>query len=181
MSLPQIIGLSGKKQNGKSTTANWLTQHYGYEQVSFGAALKEAVSIIFGFPMDKFEDGVWKETVDPFWGVTPRHILETVGTRCLRDNFRQDIWVKVVERKLANYKYRRIVLTDVRFPTEVDAIRSWGGEIWRLVHPDRQSGSTSVPETALDTYALWDHQLIAYNVPELEALVEAIMKSKEDT
>lgn len=45
-----------------------------------------------------------------------------------------------------------MVVTDVRFPNEADAIRDAGGVLIRLVRPSAGQGDAHPSETALDDY-----------------------------
>lgn len=44
-----LIGITGKKQNGKSTIAYYLQEYYGFTLVSFADSLKRACNDIFKF------------------------------------------------------------------------------------------------------------------------------------
>jgi len=55
----RIIGLLGLIGSGKDTVSNILVNDYGFHQVAFADSLKEAVSIIFGWPL-KMLDGKTK-------------------------------------------------------------------------------------------------------------------------
>lgn len=47
---------------------------------------------------------------------TPKNMMKKIGKELFRDNFHQDIWLKVIERKLQDKK--KFVITDCRFPNE---------------------------------------------------------------
>ena len=58
--------------------------------------------------------------------------MQQIATQLFRNNFHQDIWTKVIKRKLMNYD--NIVITDCRFPNEIEMIKSHG---FVLVHVER--------------------------------------------
>lgn len=78
----------------------------------------------------------WREAVDPWWSerlgipeFTPRFAMTRFGTEAMRDHFHQDIWVLATERKVQSLGNCPIIITDVRFPNEVDMVRRNGGKM----------------------------------------------------
>ena len=134
-----IIGLAGFKSSGKDTIADLLVLQYGFKKLSFASVLKDMLSIIFSWPRDKLEgldeeSREWREQPDEWWSktlgiglFTPRDALQIVGTDLFRDHLHEDIWVKVLERKLLqNINY---VISDCRFENEINMLIQHGGKI----------------------------------------------------
>ena len=76
----------------------------------------------------------WRETVDDWWStrlnipnLTPRYVLQQIGTDVFRNHFHQDIWVAAIERKISNMS--GVVITDCRFPNEIEMIKKLNGSI----------------------------------------------------
>ena len=63
--------------------------------------------------------------------LTPRWILQYWGTEVCRNNFHDDIWIASLENKLRKTK-DSIVISDVRFPNEMKAIKNSGGIVVRI-------------------------------------------------
>ncbi len=133
-----IVGIVGFLGSGKGTVGDVLTQNYGFYRLSFADAVKDAVSVIFSWPRhllegDTPESREFRERPDAFWSqrfgyeVTPRYMLQLMGTEAGRDVFHKDIWIHALERKLAMFD--NVVVPDVRFPNEIDFIRKVGGKI----------------------------------------------------
>ena len=85
------------------------------------------------------ESRVWREQVDPWWSqrldmsnLTPRLVLQKWGTEVARKSWHDDIWIASLENKLAK-AHNDIVITDVRFPNEIAAVRNAGGTVIRVV------------------------------------------------
>lgn len=139
----KIIGITGLKYNGKDTIANYLSTKYKYTHIAFADSLKNACSVLFGFNYEQLH-GYLKETPDPYWfGLTPRQILQFVGTELFRnnmhklnENFHDNFWLLCTEKKiqglLQNDKDICIVISDVRFPNECNMIKKMNGIIIRV-------------------------------------------------
>ena len=89
------------------------------------------------------EARAWREQVDPWWSerlnmpqLTPRYVLQYLGTEVFRNHFHTDIWVASVENKLRQAK-DDIVITDCRFANEVQAIKNANGITMRVERGDR--------------------------------------------
>ena len=140
----RIISISGTIGAGKDSIADFLITHHGFKRVSFAGALKDAVAAVFGWDRE-LVDGVskasreWREEVDVWWSnrlempnLTPRFVLQYMGTEVFRNHFHSDIWVASVEHKLLTSK-DDVVITDARFANEVDAVKRSGGLAIRVV------------------------------------------------
>lgn len=148
-----VIAISGFANSGKSTVAEFLHREYGFARVSFAAALKDIVSVTFGWDRDRLEgkgiaDRIWREEPDPFWSerfgrpFTPRHALQFLGTDVFRTYVHENIWIDLVIAKIHKLHTRnphiKVVIDDVRFLNERRALRSIGAKflIVDRVSPD---------------------------------------------
>lgn len=137
-----IIGLVGFISSGKDTAADFLVKNYNFKRESFADPLKDAVSNVFGW--DRFmlegsteESRQWREQPDEWWSlrlnkpITPRWILQQWGTEVCRGGFHDDIWIASLENRLQK-TMDHVVISDVRFPNEIAAIKRAGGTIVRV-------------------------------------------------
>ena len=139
-----IIGISGFQGAGKDTVADYLQNIYGFKRDSFAATLKDAVAAVFGWDRELLEgrtteSRAWREQVDAWWAnrlnmpnLTPRLVLQLWGTEVARRAFHDDTWIASLENKLSK-AHNDIVITDVRFPNEIQAVRNAGGVVIRVV------------------------------------------------
>lgn len=138
-----IIGLIGFIGAGKGTVGDLLSEK-GFHRDSFAAPLKDACSIIFGWPRELLEGDTelsrkWREEDDAFWSerfgkkFSPRLALQLMGTEAGRNVFHPDVWVISL---LNRAKGRDIVVTDVRFKNEIAHIQKNGGIIIRVRRGD---------------------------------------------
>jgi hypothetical protein len=142
-----IIGFVGFIGSGKDTAADYLVNFHGFRRDSFAATLKDAVSNIFGWDRTLVEGRTnesreWRDQVDTWWAdrlgiphLTPRWILQQWGTEVIRNGFHNDIWIASLENKMRKTQ-DNVVITDVRFPNEIKAIKTAGGKVFRIKRGD---------------------------------------------
>ena len=135
-----IIGICGFIGSGKDTIADYLVGFHGFRRDSFAGTLKDAVAAVFGWDRELLEGRTpearaWREQVDPWWAerlnmptLTPRWILQYWGTEVCRKAFHDDIWIAALQARLAR-RSDHTVISDVRFPNEIKAIKEQGGRI----------------------------------------------------
>ena len=134
--MTRLIGLySHAPGSGKSTVAGMLDG----EIVSFAAPLKRFVtSIILGLGHDGFSAvREHKEDKIPEIGVSPRQMMQTLGTEWGRSCVHPHLWEMLAEsqaKSLISSGFN-VVFDDVRFPNEAEMIRKLGGELWLLDRP----------------------------------------------
>jgi len=135
-----IIGVCGFIGCGKDTVADYLVNFHEYRRESFADSLKDSVAAVFGWDRTMLEGRTkesreWREQVDKWWAerldmptLTPRWVLQYWGTEVCRKTFHDDIWIASLENKLRK-SGDNIVVSDVRFPNEIKAIKNLGGKI----------------------------------------------------
>ena len=97
----KLIGISGLAHTGKDTLANFLKEKRKEIVIeSFATPIKEIMVNYFGFTREQVYDQRLKEIEDKFWNITPRKLMQLIGTEMFRKNFRYDVWVKVFEKKI---------------------------------------------------------------------------------
>jgi hypothetical protein len=179
-----IIVLCGKQRHGKTTLLKMLKLHYGMVPVSFAEPLKWACRDIFGFSNDQLY-GEAKQHVDAFWGVTPREVLQVVGTQLFRERLPEilpelkDIWVRTALRHLSQHSSVRNVVEDCRFRSEYNALRRFGVEhsrkviVIRVVRPGCEADpkfANHPSETDLDDLDTYPPDFILVNDGTMDTL-----------
>ena len=149
-----IIGISGYKGSGKDSLGEILTKTFGWKKMSFAQPIKDLAHTTFG--IDKAilsgTDGEreLRELPLPDWfNLSSREILQKVGM-AFRENLNKDIWVRILENQYKNCK-EHVVITDVRFPNEVEMINNHGF-VCCVKRPDF-NGDGHESEHALDGHA----------------------------
>jgi len=138
----KLIGLVGQKQVGKDTLADFIVKKYGYTKMSLAQPLKEACKSIFQLSNEQV-NGNLKEVPDARWNnVTPRKLLQTVGTQLFRDelikhipelnNMENTIWIHNFNLWYEKNKDKKIVISDIRFIDEANMITNHGGTLIKI-------------------------------------------------
>ena len=173
----EILGLSGWARNGKDTVADHLIENYGYERVSFAAPMKEALYrlnpkiTINGVPSLSVKLGVDLYGWDDLKAHGPeiRELLQRFGTEVGREMFGDDFWVNAAIDSIKDGS--RVVVSDVRYPNEADAVKKLGGEVWRVVRPGYGAANDHASEHALNDY---DFDYMIENNSGVETLYDLI-------
>ena len=159
---PNILGLCGFAGSGKDTTADFLIQHHGFIRIALADPLKRICRDVFGFTDDQLWGPSASRNApdlrylrsDPTLDaelqfLTPRFALQTLGTEWGRACY-PDVWIDYALRAARqvleeDFRYdpkcgawgidgrtKGVVISDVRFLNEVQAIRSAGGRVWLI-------------------------------------------------
>lgn len=185
-----VIGLSGRKRSGKDSVMEVLRAKFWYRNESHAKPLKKALQIIYGWD-DRHTDGDLKEVVDPYWGVTPRKVMEVFGTEVGR-SIDRTIWIKSLHNRLrmaieehkksleglvnpSDAAPLRFVITDVRYPNEGVAVRAMGGVVWRVERPGFSPANVHSSESAMDDFVFDDVLVNDSDLANLASEVEVAL------
>lgn len=147
----RLIALTGKAGCGKTTVANRLVRDHGFIRYSFATPLKDMLRAV----------GVDKDTPIPDLDVTPRYMMQTLGTDWGRKMIHPDIWVILARQhltrmlappsatRLTRHPHRRpgVVIDDLRFDNEAELIHDLGGTVILLQRSDHH------PDATVDAHA----------------------------
>ena len=129
----RLIGITGLAHVGKDTFASYLKKHHNQIEIeSFATPIKKIMMNYFGFTQEQVYNQTLKETEDAFWNITPRKLMQLIGTDMFRKQFRYDVWVKVFEKKFLNNPNTFFTLADIRFDNEAQMIIDNGGIIIKI-------------------------------------------------
>jgi len=164
----------------------WLEEQSGFETKKFAGKLKAMASLLAGVPVEKFEDQEFKKLNMPeCWNklqqsgrskvsmpMTYREFLQKLGTEAMRDGLHTNVWVNALfadykpsqvrsadsfDLETYDGKYPNWVITDMRFPNELEAVAKREGITIRVV---RDNGTRAIntdfhpSEIALDDYVV---------------------------
>lgn len=140
--MTQLIGIAGKARAGKDTAAQVLASYmevYGTrcDILHFADPLKKMAAALSGNSLSLFNDDIAKEQVIPWLGITRRKLMQMLGSEVIKPHFGNDVWVKriMVEVERLTHTTDFIVVPDVRFDLEAQAIKDKGGLILQINRP----------------------------------------------
>ena len=101
-----------------------------------------------------------------------RRLLQVMGSEVGREMFGEDFWIHQLFKQLPEDNH--VVIADVRFPNEADAIKSLGGKVWRVNRHNFNAVNDHKSEHAMDNY-MFDH--VIYNDGTLDELSDEVFMS----
>lgn len=68
---------------------------------------------------------------------TPRWLMQTLGTEWGRKSVHPDLWTKIAKRRaeMLLAQGKKVVITDARFPNEIEVMREIGAKVVRIDRP----------------------------------------------
>lgn len=144
---PLLLGVYGKARSGKDTAADYLSEKLQLRKYAFAEPLKQMLKSAFG---DHFHEGD-RERICKEAGISYRQLMQLLGTEWGRNQVNPDLWVNLVASQwevtktyfpLSQLKntvcthYSGMVLSDVRFDSEAQWIKSQGGVIIEITRPE---------------------------------------------
>jgi len=180
----RIVGITGKQNSGKDTLASAFIEN-DFLKMAFADPLKDVIHRMFNIP----------KTV--LWGPSEnrdthtRMILQTLGTDYAR-GIDPEVWIKRTTERIREVATRRrdplercvvplgdkelrIVVPDVRFSNEAEALRNFAPDavLIRVHRPGSEEGKavetcTHISETEMDTIPSEMYKYDLQNVGTLE-------------
>lgn len=175
----RILGLVGRIKAGKDTVAKYLSRlstQYSviegcppsamdinlnrYQPLSFAEPLKVFASQMYDFPLEWTQTHAGKNQIIPHLNQTVRKVLQDLGVRQRETD--PNVWVRLAWKKMFesmrthSIPYMagnaRFVITDCRFPNEIETILSHPGGcllyLTRCGEESNHESETNVPKIA---------------------------------
>lgn len=187
--LVMLVILSGKARVGKDTFGEILRSRFkeNYFIMAYASELKRKCKEDFSLSrqqlygnLKEVPDNRYPKAGGGFW--TPREILQHMGTEAYRavdDGF----WVRQLFKYIDRNNLENVIITDGRFPDEIDAVIERGGIHIRLYrdHNIEVHGTSHASETSLDNTSDADYIIVNDgSIAELEAMAEILIKEIEN-
>ena len=119
-----LVGICGKAGSGKDTVGDYLIDHYGFKKIALADPIKRLVKDIFALDDHTVYDRVAREQKLERWpSWTVRSLLQFIGTELFREQIDDAIWVKSLWYKISDDNDNNYVVSDVRFPNELQFFR----------------------------------------------------------
>lgn len=145
----KLVAFAGYGGSGKDAAADYIAERYGFYRLKFAGTIKAMVGVMLNVPPRKIEDRAWKESpIEWLDGqVTPRQLLQTLGTEWGRTLVHPDVWVRATMNRVAGMGW--VVISDCRFDNEAQAVRAAGGLVIWIDRPGYGPVNEHESETAL--------------------------------
>lgn len=173
----KIIGFAGRKRSGKTTLAKYLKNEENAIIITIADFLKRLCCDLMnmsyeelnekkdnGYTFDIVPDSRWFSLIDSRTHIgvdnikkelqnvhitSIRQLLQIIGTDVIR-KYNENWHVEKMIEEIQSYSEDKlIVIDDVRFPNERDAILRLSGEVFFIVRPNSLTISNHPSETAL--------------------------------
>ena len=150
---PLLIGVYGRARSGKDTAADYLCAKLQLRKYAFAEPLKQMLKSAFG---DHFHEGD-RERICKEAGISYRQLMQLLGTEWGRNQVNPNLWINLVAKRwewikegspeateVGTVSHLRIgdtlvtqgmILSDVRFDSEAEWIKSQGGTIIEITRP----------------------------------------------
>lgn len=139
---------------------NFNPKYCKWKVKKFAGKLKEIAALLTGCTIEQLEDQEFKKLdVGPDWGMTYRELLQKLGTEAMRNGLHTNVWVNalfadyhptpnktidesfmeqfVTGRSEVHYQLSNWIITDMRFPNELEAVKAKGGITIRVNRPTK--------------------------------------------
>lgn len=168
MGSPQVVGLMGPAGAGKDTVCQMIRDEYSNQgleppvRVAFADKIKQ-----FAYAVDPMVRVDRVDRVDQFVRVSElvdaigweraknenadvRRLLQRLGTEGGRRTLNEHVWVDAVYGDIVDYmdSGKSVIITDVRFPNEIQFLNEWGGELWKIERASAETGNSHESEAA---------------------------------
>ena len=147
-----IIGFVGKKGSGKTLCADYLVNKYGFEKVNFKDALVEEIKERFPHTLKILarEKGMTERELFEKKPPIMRELIQNYGTEVRRGDF-DKYWIFKWGDRLAKIpKKKNVVVDDVRFINESEAVLAEEGMLVRIMRPALNSTDQHISEIEMN-------------------------------
>jgi hypothetical protein len=137
----QIVGLNGFARSGKDTAAQGLAVH-GFTQLALADPIRQSMLTLNPLlpsgqrfsEVVEYHLGDWNACkADPEDGGEFRKLMQRFGTEVGRELLRDNVWIDLLAKRMEGFK--RVAVSDVRFPNEAEWVLSQGGVVIEVVRP----------------------------------------------
>lgn len=151
-----IYVLCGKSGNGKTTSANIIEKYYNKKG-------KKTISLAYASYLKEYAKKIlnWDGNEE----TKPRDFLQQLGVELIKSKIDDRFLIKriVDDIKIYSYFYDVIIITDARFPDEIDVIKNNFNNVKTIKLIGRYNDELTIEqkkhatETSLDNYDKYDY------------------------
>lgn len=189
------LAIVGRKNAGKDALADALCRARPFRRTAFADPIKQMLHVGLCISKDVlYGPASVKEQVDPRYGVTVRHMLQTLGTEWGRKYIHDEVWARATMEFIESEDGRPTsrmdkgvtldwVITDTRFLTEARLAREHGFTLVRVTRPDSSTGAHEdhQSETEQDQIECDVEVVNAGTLEDLDTIARMLVNGVTDT
>lgn len=145
-----LVGITGSARSGKGETAKYLQKYHAFHEDSFAGPIRYFFIDLLKLKGMEELDAIktTEEPLDILGGKTLRYAMQTMGTEWGRGMLSDSLWIDTCLHRSSNYD--RVVISDVRFDNEAEAVKKAGGYIIKTTRPGVEiQGSSHASEAGI--------------------------------
>ena len=128
--------------------------------LSFSDKLKKVAVELFGIDILHFTRRDLKEKEIPFWGMSPRQMMQKLGTDACRNGLGDNIWIRVMEMEITKHNVDVIIIPDIRFDNEAEFVKESNGFVFEL----RREGLVEIKNNEHKSEQGIDNELVDWTI-----------------
>lgn len=171
-----IIGITGRARSGKDTVKDIILDNFAAWGYSFAEPMY-SMARVMGVNSRDFSDAFKEQPIQKFAArgidVSPRKLLQTLGTEWGRNLIDPQIWVSLAAEQFEDHG-SGMVISDARFENEADFIRSKGGT---MIHVQRSMPNETRSHVSENGIEFKDGDILITNDGTLADLESAIVEA----
>lgn len=165
----KLFGLVGYSGAGKTTTTQQaiMLSDEVIRRVGFSDPF-QMMLVPLGIDAELYNDkSKWNEPLPQLCGKTLRHATQTLGTEWGRNCISPELWVNVALTTVETYRRCgwTVIMDNVRFQTEFEAIEQAGGTLIAFHRPGLEPDLTHASEQHIATLQEWSHLRFEHREP----------------
>ena len=181
-----LIGIGGRLASGKDSIADYLSDAHGWQKMGMSDPLHQSmmtlnpiVNMTHHHLVEELTTVRYAElTVQEGYTLAKenfeyRRLLQVFGTEVIRELFGNSVWVDFARKRVLECigKQENVILTDLRYPNEIDLVRELGGSAWWV---DRPGFNTAGEHTSENSVNEDDFDVTISNSGTLEDLHDTV-------
>lgn len=183
-----LVGIKGKMGAGKSKSAEILKDNFKFSEYAMAEPIKKFAEILGFTKKELYGTQEDKLRINKFWGISARQFLQKFGTDVCRKHLptiipeMSNIWVQAFELYCQKNKNKNIIVSDVRFQDEANAIKKNGGiiieiqrpredEEWEKIEEHTQHASETEMDSIKADYVVINNKDLTYLKEELLRII----------
>lgn len=174
----KLVGFAGLARSGKDTVADIWEANRKCHRYALADPVRKTAAAMFRLPIEIFSgSNPDREKVIPYWGLSPRRMLQLVGTECGRENITPALWTKHASLQLDDVyskndeKPEYFLVTDIRFEDEATWIRHKNGIVIHIIRDVQDSAAKHASEMGV---AVKSRDQVIYNIGDLDNLKKEV-------